>query len=351
MKNCIKKIGAGWLAILLLALSACGAPAGTESGTSQESAGASGAGSEAAASSLAKDSEASAKESTTMYKIGVVQLAPHNALDDAYQGFLEGLRARGYEEGKNLALDYNNALGDASNVTTVAQKVVHNEPDLIFAIATPAAQAVANLTKEIPIVITAVTDPVAAGLVPSGGGGNVTGTSDLTPVAEQFALLQTLLPEAKRIGILTNSSEDNSRVQVEMAKEAAQAAGLQLMEYTISKSDELVSVTQSMVGKIDALYVPTDNLVSENLLAVTGVTTPAKIPVICGEEAMLERGGLATKGINYFELGKQAGDMAADILEGADPASLPIGYQKDLTIRINEEVAGELGISVPDTLR
>lgn len=286
-----------------------------------------------------------------MHKIGVVQLAPHNALDDAYRGFLEGLKERGYEEGKNLTLDYNNALGDASNVTTVAQKVVHAEPDLIFAIATPAAQAVANLTKEIPIVITAVTDPVAAGLVPSDGGGNVTGTSDLTPVAEQFALLQTLLPEAKRIGILTNSSEDNSRVQVELAKEAAKAAGLQLTEYTISKSDELVSVTQSMVGKIDALYVPTDNLVSENLLAVTGVTTPAKIPVICGEEAMLERGGLATKGINYFNLGKQAGEMAADILEGADPGSIPVGYQKDLTIQINEEVAGELGISVPDALR
>lgn len=300
------------------------------------------------------ESKDSAKGSGEKVRVGVVQLARHNALDQAYEGFKEQLAARGYKEGENLELDFNDAQGDPSNAVTIAQKVVNSKLNLIFAIATPAAQAVANQTQDIPIVITAVTDPAASGLVDSNEkpGNNVTGTSDLTPVAEQIDLLRELIPTAKRVGVLFNSSEDNSILQARLAKEALEKAGLEYVELTVSKTDDIQPVVRSAMGKIDALYVPTDNLVSANLQAVTDITTPEKIGVICGEAAMLEKGGLATKGIDYKELGKISGDMAADILEGkSKPADMPIRYQKELKLEVNEEVAKELGIEVPANLK
>ncbi|MDY3052814.1 MAG: ABC transporter substrate-binding protein [Ndongobacter sp.] len=300
------------------------------------------------------DTSGSAGTAKEGVSIGVIQLAPHNALDQSYQGFLDGLAEAGYVEGKNLKLDFNNALGDPSNATTIAQKLVNEKPDLIFAIATPSAQAAANQTSDIPIVITAVTDPEQSGLVESNArpGGNVTGTSDLTPVADQIALLKQLVPEAKRVGVLFSSSEDNSIIQARLAREAIEANGLEYVELTVTKTDEIVSVTQSVLGKVDALYVPTDNLISANMGAVTGVTTPAGLPVICGEAAMLESGGLATTGIDYYKLGKQSAQMAASILKGElQPAEMPIQYQEEKTLSINEEVAKELGIELPSGLK
>ncbi|NLJ70274.1 MAG: ABC transporter substrate-binding protein [Clostridiaceae bacterium] len=282
--------------------------------------------------------------------IGIIQLAPHEALDKGYEGFIDGLAECGYVEGENLSLDYNNAQGDPSNATTIAQKLVNASPDLIFAVATQAAQAAANQTSDIPIVITAVTDPAQSGLVKSNDmpETNVTGTSDLTPVKEQMELIKELMPEATRVGVIFNSSEDNSLIQAKMAEDALNDLGLEYVELTVSKTDEISPVTQSAVGKIDVMYTPTDNLISNNMTAVTNITNPAGIPVVCGEVAMLEGGGLLTLGVDYYELGRQAGEMAADILDGKSvPSEMAVQYQKEYSFAVNPELAEELGVTIP----
>lgn len=286
-------------------------------------------------------------------KIGVVQLTEHVALDASYQGFVDGLAEAGYVDGENIVIDFNNAQGDQSNCTTIAQKLVNDKSDLILAIATPAAQACAAQTSDIPILITAVTDPATSGLVASNEapGGNVTGTSDLTPVAEQMKLLTQLLPEAKTVGILYCSSEDNSIFQADIAKAEAEKLGLNWVEATVSNTNEIVSVVESLVGKVDAIYSPTDNMIAEGMAAVSSVATENGIPCIVGEEGMVSNGGLATYGLDYYNLGKQTAAMAVSVIKGEKkPADMPIEYLTDCTLTINDEIANTLGIEIPADL-
>ncbi len=287
------------------------------------------------------------------FKIGVVQLVEHPALDAAYKGFVDGLAKEGYVDGKNITLEYENAQGEQPNCQTIAGKLVNDKSDLILAIATPAAQAVANATKDIPILVTAVTDPADAKLVASNTapGGNVTGTSDLTPVEEQMKLLKQLVPNAKKVAMLYCSSEANSKFQVEIAKKSAAALGLETVDATVSNSNEIQQVVQSLVGKIDAIYVPTDNMVSAGLATVSMVVQPAKIPIIVGESAMVDKGGLATYGINYYDLGLLTAKQAVRILkDGAKPAEMPIEYSKNCKLALNKEVAAKIGITIPQEL-
>lgn len=286
-------------------------------------------------------------------KVGVIQLAEHVALDASYQGFVDGLAEAGYVDGQNIVIDFNNAQGDQSNCTTIAQKLVNDKSDLILAIATPAAQACAAQTSDIPILITAVTDPATSGLVASNDapGGNVTGTSDLTPVAEQMKLLTQLLPEAKTVGILYCSAEDNSIFQADIAKAEAEKLGLNWVEATVSNTNEIVSVVESLVGKVDAIYSPTDNMIAEGMAAVSSVATENGIPCIVGEEGMVSNGGLATYGLDYYNLGKQTATMAVSVLKGEKkPADMPIEYLTDCTLTINDEIANTLGIEIPADL-
>lgn len=286
-------------------------------------------------------------------KVGVIQLAEHVALDASYQGFVDGLAEAGYVDGQNIVIDFNNAQGDQSNCTTIAQKLVNDKSDLILAIATPAAQACAAQTSDIPILITAVTDPATSGLVASNDapGGNVTGTSDLTPVAEQMKLLTQLLPEAKTVGILYCSAEDNSIFQADIAKAEAEKLGLNWVEATVSNTNEIVSVVESLVGKVDAIYSPTDNMIAEGMAAVSSVATENGIPCIVGEEGMVSNGGLATYGLDYYNLGKQTAAMAVSVLKGEKkPADMPIEYLTDCTLTINDEIANTLGIEIPADL-
>lgn len=287
------------------------------------------------------------------YKIGIIQLVEHSALDAAYEGFVDGLKELGYEDGNNITLDYQNAQGDQSNCQTIASKLVNDQSDLILAIATPAAQAVANTTKDIPILVTAVTDPADSKLVASNEtpGGNVTGTSDLTPVKEQINLIPQIVPEAKTVGVVYCSSEANSKFQVELAKVAAAEIGLEVIEGTVSNSNEIQQVVQSLVGKVDALYIPTDNMLAAGMATVVGVTNPAKIPVICGEEGMVTNGGTATYGINYYDLGKLTAAQAVSILaDGENPAEMPIEYCQDCNLVLNEAAAAEMGLTFPQEL-
>lgn len=296
--------------------------------------------------------------STTMgkdgvIKIGVSQLVTHDALDASYKGFVDGLSEAGYVDGKNIKIDYQNASGDQSNCTTIAQKLVTDGNDLILAIATNAAQACANATSEIPILITAVTDPEATGLVESNEvpGGNVSGTSDLTPVAEQMKLLKRILPDANKVAILYCSSEVNSQIQAEMAVKEAENLGLETVHATVSASTEIQQVVESLIGKVDAIYAPTDNMIASGMATVAMIANENNLPVIVGEEGMLSEGGLATYGISYYELGKQTAAQAVKIIEDkAKIESLPIEYinADKVKIKINEEVASQLGIVFPD---
>lgn len=286
-------------------------------------------------------------------KIGVLQLVEHPALDASYQGFVDGLKAAGYVDGENIVIDYHNAQGEQANCNTIASKLVNDKSDLILAIATPAAQAVANATTEIPIVITAVTDPEDAKLVDSNEapGRNVTGTSDRTPCAEQMELLTKLVPDAKTVGILYCSSESNSKFQADLARAGAEKLGLTVIDFTVSNSNEIQQVVESMVGKVDAIYTPTDNMIASGMANVTMVTNANKIPVIAGESGMLSGGALATYGLSYYDLGVLTGEQAVKILKGAKPAELPIAYLKNFELEINEKTVEELGIAIPDDLK
>jgi len=299
------------------------------------------------------DEVAETTSDDSMYKIGVIQLVEHAALDAAYQGFVDGLKELGYEEGKNVEFEYENAQGDQSNCQTIASKLVNDQNDLILAIATPAAQAVANTTKDIPILVTAVTDPADAKLVASNEapGCNVSGTSDLTPVKEQIGLVKQIVPDVETIGLVYCSSEANSKFQIEMAKAEADAQGIKTVEATVSNSNEIQQVVQSLVGKVQAIYVPTDNMLAAGMATVVQVTNQAGIPVIVGEEGMVQNGGLATYGINYYELGKLTAQQAVDILaNGKNPAEMPIQYAQNCDLTINEETAKTLGITLPQDL-
>lgn len=239
--------------------------------------------------------------------VGIVQLVEHDALDAANKGFRDALKERGYEEGKNLKIDNQNAQADQSNLQNIGQRFVSNHVDLIYAIATPAAQTVANLTKDIPIVGSAITDYVGAKLVKSNDvpGGNVTGTSDMNPIKDQVDLLIKLCPNAKTIGCVYTSSEVNSEIQFKAMKEYAESKGLKVEAATISNVNDIQQAAQSLVGKVDAFYLPTDNVIASSMPTLISVTEAAKKPVICGESNMVKAGGLATYGVDYYELGRQ----------------------------------------------
>ena len=317
--------------------------AGTES-TEAVTAPSSGEGTEA--SSEAGEGEGQTAEGTT-YKIGILQLVQHTALDAANEGFLAALD----EAGIHYDLDSQNASGDQSACQTVASKFANDKKDLILAIATPAAQAVAGAVTDTPVLITAVTDPAESGLVDDNQkpGGNVTGTSDLTPVKEQIDLLKQILPDAKKVGILYCSAESNSEIQAQMAREAIEAAGMTSQDFTVSSSNEIQTVVQSMVGKVDAIYAPTDNTIAAGMTTVGMVAGDNNLPVICGESGMVDNGGLATYGIDYYQLGYMTGQQAVRILtEGASPADMPIEYlpAEKCELTVNEETAATLGIDV-----
>lgn len=229
--------------------------------------------------------------------IGIIQYAEHPALDQAYEGFVEGLKENGYDTDA-VEIDYKNAQGDQSNNKTIANTFVNDNVDLIYAIATPSAQAAANETKDIPIVVSAVTDPQTSGLVKSNDkpDTNVTGTSDLNPIDAQIDLLKQMVPNAKKIAIMYCNAEDNSRFQADLAKKKAEDLDLEVVEATVTDSNQIQQVAESLVGKIDAIYVPTDNLLAEGMASLTQVTNANKIPTIVGEEEWLPMEGLRLMG-------------------------------------------------------
>ena len=290
---------------------------------------------------------------TEMLRIGVVQLVEHAALDATYLGFVDGLKEAGFEDGKNITIDFQNAQGEQSNCVTIADKLVNDQSDLILAIATPAAQAVANRTKDIPVLATAVTDFASAKLVVANDapGGNVSGTSDLNPIEQQMDLLKQIVPDAKKVAILYSSSETNSEFQANLAKETLAAMGIEGIDATVSNANELQQVIQSLDGKVDAIYTPTDNVISSSMALVSMTATGIGLPVIVGEPEQVKNGGTATFGLSYYNLGKQTANMAVRILNGeSKPADMPVEFLKETELFINQTNVDALQLAIPQEL-
>lgn len=281
-------------------------------------------------------------------KIGIAQYVQHNALDESRKGFIAALKEAGYEDGKNIALDYQNASADSATNATIAETFANDKKDLILAIATPTAVAIANKVKDVPILVTAVTDPAKAKLVDSNEDvkGNVSGTSDLSPVSDQLDMIKKIKPDAKTVGIIYSSAEDNSIFLSELAQKKIKELGLESKIFTVKDTNDVKSVMEALVGKVDVLYAPTDNIISASMATVTDIAVQNKLPVIAGEEEQVKNGALVTKGINYFELGKMTGEMAVKILKGEKKVEdFPIQYAKDVKIKVNKETAKKIGIN------
>ncbi|WP_165006856.1 MULTISPECIES: tryptophan ABC transporter substrate-binding protein [unclassified Enterococcus] len=301
-----------------------------------------------------KSADPNEKGASQTTVIGVLQYVSHPALDEIYRGIKAGLKEEGLEEGKNLEIKFQNGQADQSKLATMSQQLVQANPDALIGIATPAAQSLANSTTSIPIVLGAVTDPVGAGLVASldKPGGNITGVSDQPPVAAQIHLATQLLPNAKKAGILYASSEDNSKYQVSQAEEAAKKEGLSSAKYAVPSTNEIAQTVQVMSQDVDFIYIPLDNTIANAMQTVVKEANKAGIPVIPSVDTMVEQGGLATIGINQYQLGVQSGKMAASIASGKEkPETTPVfTFDQGDTI-INQKQADLLGITVPETLK
>ena len=289
-----------------------------------------------------------------MKRIGILQLADHGSLSAAREGFVYRLAELGYIEGHNVQFTYLNAHGDQSNLQIMAQRIVSEQPDLIFTISTPASQAAANETSEIPILTSAVTSLVNANLIESNEmpGTNVSGTSDMAPVDEQIALLRELAPHATRLGFIFNSSEANSMLQVSMAEIEAQKHGFETTQITVANTNDVAQAMQALVTRVDVIYIPSDNTMSSAMATVGQIAAEHGIPVVTGSVTAARTGGLATVGIDYFKLGAQTADMAVDIFEnGAQPQTMPIQFQEETFVVINEEMVEALGFLIPQSIR
>lgn len=283
-------------------------------------------------------------------KVGITQLVEHPALDQAKEGFVEGLKENGFVEGENLEIDFQNAQNDNPTSQTIASNFVNDKKDLIFAISTPSAQAALNATQDIPIVFTAVTDAVEAGLVKSNESSenNVTGTSDAIPVAKALELIKKFVPDVKTIGVVCNTSEINSKLQVDALREAAEKEGIKVVDKGATQANEVNQAVAAVTKEADVIFAPTDNLVASSMPIITKVATENNIPVIGSEEGHVENGALACNGISYKELGKKAGEMAAQILKGEkQPSEIPVTTLDETETIINKSTMETLGIKDP----
>lgn len=282
--------------------------------------------------------------------IGISKMMDHTAMNKSEKGFVDALESKGYVDGQNIKIDYQNGQGETSNLNTIATQFVGNKVDLIFAIATPAAQACFGQTTEIPIIGTAITDFADAGLVNDNNnpGTNVSGTTDMNPIEEQIDLLLELFPDTGTIGFVYTASEQNSVLQCKLAKEYIESKGLTTTEKTIINTNDIQQAVSSIVTECDALYLPTDNQIASAMSLVSSVCNTEKIPVICGENGMVENGGFGTLSINYYDLGFQAGLMAVEVLEGADISKMAIQKSTNYEYAFNEDAITALGITLPD---
>ena len=307
-----------------------------------------GCSSESSDDAAAGDDAAGGDDAAESYSIGINQLVQHPALDASAVGF----KAAFEEAGVEVEWDEQNANGEQSTAVTIAQQMANADHDLYLAIATPAAQAMAQSISDAPLLFTAVTDPEAADLVESNDapGGNVTGTSDIAPISDQVDLLKELVPDAQTIGVVYASGEVNSQVQVDELTTVAEESDMDVTSQTVTSVTEIPQAVQAL-GDVDAIYVPTDNMVVSGIASLVNVANDNQIPVIGAEAGTVEGGAAATLGIDYEQLGRQTGEMALRILQdGEEPASTPVETANEFTYVVNPEAAEAQGIEIPEAI-
>ena len=291
----------------------------------------------------------------TTKTIGISQVVTHPALDATRQGVLDGLTDNGYAEGLDLTVNYQNSEGDPSLFASIAQKFVTNEVDLIVSIATPNAQAAVAAAEGtgIPVVFTAITDPVGAGLVSnwkSHEDENVTGVSDMIVVSDDVDLIMKIMPDLKTLGTIYNAGESNSVFLVEKLKEACEALGIEVKVATVSTSADVATAAQSLVGKVDAIWIGTDNTVVTGLEALVGISEDNDIPLFAADEDSIERGCIAAYSFDYYDIGYQTGEMVARILKGTEASTIPVEKGEVISLSVNTAAAERMGITLPQDI-
>ncbi|MCC5889811.1 MAG: ABC transporter substrate-binding protein [Alkalibacterium sp.] len=284
--------------------------------------------------------------------VGILQTTSHPSLDEITAGSIEGLANHGYVDGENIEVVFQNAQGDQNLMNTMAQSLVDEGADLLIGIGTPASQAFANATSEIPIIMGAVSDPVGAGLVESEDvpGTNVTGVKNQAPVEAQLGLMQDILPDAQKVGLLYSSGEDNSRAEGERVTQVLEDMGLEAVTYTVSSTNEIQQMVATLSREVDVIYLPTDNTIASAFDTVVSEADRYDTPLIPTVDLMIAQGGLATVGINQTEMGEEAGRMAAEVLDGQDPSDFPVFVLSEGDILVNQEKADRLGIAFPQSV-
>ena len=291
-----------------------------------------------------KKNENTGKESKDNFKIGITQIVAHPALDSAREGFKDAIK----ESGLNVTFDEKNANGEVATANMIANNFVTEKVDLIYTIATSTAQSAAQATNKLPVVFSAITDPEAAGLIKE----NVTGISDRVNVKQQLELLLKLDSKIKKVGVIYNSSEQNSKVQVDDLKKAASELGITIVEKSVTQVSEIPQASEALVRESDALYLPTDNLVASVVNLITEKATAAKKVAFGAEAAHVKGGALITQGIDYYEMGKEAGKIAVEILKnGKKPSEIKFKKMDLNDIVINNKTLAAIGINLPEDIK
>lgn len=336
------------LAVLLTAMLVL---AGCGGGSSQPQGSGSSSGSASNSTQGSQQTGSGQQNTAGPIQIGLTQIVEHPALDATRQGIIVGLAEAGYVDGQQIKIEFQSAQGEPTIAQQIAEKFVADKKDLIIAIATPSAQAAVQATKSnpIPVIFSAITDPVGAGLVADlqKPGGHVTGASDLVPVKVQMELFQRLGIDVANLGVIYNAGEANSVALMNDIRAAAGELGLSVVEAMVANAAEVQQAAQSLVGRVDGLYLITDNTLAQGVASVIEIANSRKIPAISSVESYVEQGALATLGLNYYLHGKLTAEIIVDVLEGKNPGDLPVRYNEDLTLMVNTKTAETLGLDIP----
>lgn len=302
------------------------------------------------------NADSTTKQPTTSKEglyVGLLQYTSHPSLDAIADGIINTLEEQGYIDNENIELDFQNAQGDQSNLNTMANRFVSYGADVMIAIATPSALALANVAGDIPIILGAITDPENVGLVQSNEepGGNITGVSDMTPIAKQLELIRQIQPEAKTLGLFYSSSEDNAVLQGELAADLAKEMGFETVTRTVSSTNDVSQVAKQLVSEVDVVWTPNDNIIASAFPVVVEIANEARIPIYPAVDMMVTQGGLATLGLNQYQIGVKTGEMLVELIEGTiQTETEPVRFADETDLVVNFEAAELLGISIPDDL-
>ncbi len=292
-------------------------------------------------------------ENNDVIKIGISQMIEHDALDLIYKGITDELNKYYKESNKKIKIDYQNAQGEQANCNTIAQKFVNEKKDIIIAIGTPSAQSAVNLTKDIPIIVSGIGDPIGAKLVTNLNkpNANVTGTINLPPIEKQIELMHKLIPNAKKIGLLYCSSEINSAYQIKLAKEKLDSLGLEYVDLTVANANEIQQMMISAASKVDAIFSPTDNIIANSMANVAMIEESEKLPVVCADAGMTKIGGTVTYSVDYYDMGILTAKKTIEVLEGMkDIKNIPLETVDSYNFVVNTNMIQKLGLSIPNNL-